>query len=260
MNVTPERHVERDASSATQTIWSKPVKLTRPAAILLLLLAPVACHSPTGSAVFADEPQVPVPVPITEATHRIDAIEAHMDYVTEYAFDEFGPKDELALWLANIDIRKATLPKELQTEGNSESKPFPQRPVSNLYLDQPTILAAMELGKRTGCKCYSDAAEIYISDWLDRAKEDARIGKRFGFEYSYNVITDQFEPTGDDAIRELPPRRHLYHRSVLDRPLTSRRHRRRCGTILLPRRKRPIGNPWMMIPPREDYRKPQTTT
>ncbi len=56
--------------------------------------------------------EVPVPVPIAESSSKYsEAIEAHMDYVTENAVDEFG-EQHTGMWLATIDIKTNGLPNE----------------------------------------------------------------------------------------------------------------------------------------------------
>lgn len=88
-----------------------------------------------------------------------------MDYVTENSFDQVGPKST-PMWLSTIDLRTNGLPVPLSRNSRGWNESLLSAPGANLYWDQPTILAAFELSKRTGCKCYSDAAFAYTRSFL----------------------------------------------------------------------------------------------
>lgn len=110
----------------------------------------------------------PIPIPIAQdgaSTTYMDAIEAHMDYVTEHSYDQIGPRST-PMWLSTIDLRSNGLPTPLMPRSPRWNGICISAPGANLYWDQPTILAAYELSKRTGCKCYSDAASAYISSFF----------------------------------------------------------------------------------------------
>ena len=135
--------------------------------------------------------EIPVPVPVAESSSKyFDAIEAHMDYVTENSLDEYGDQ-RTGMWLATIDLRTNGLP------GN----PLPRRlrwyrritspGGANLYWDQPTIVAAYALARRTGCKCYSDAADVYIREYLDRCVHPTSGLISWGNHRYYDVTRDE---------------------------------------------------------------------
>ncbi|MCG8652440.1 MAG: hypothetical protein MI861_21545, partial [Pirellulales bacterium] len=134
---------------------------------------------------------VPIPEPIAEASSRYaEAVESHLDYLTEHSLDELG---EVAtpMWLATIDLRTNGLPAKL----------LPARPRwrggatsaggANLYWDQPSILAAYELSKRTGCACYEDAADAYISSFLEHCVFAPSGLLQWGHQRYYDVTSDQ---------------------------------------------------------------------
>ncbi len=158
---------------------------SRAVALLVLLSLLGICRC---LAVAADDPS-PVPVPIASTASYTDAIEAHMGYVTEHALDEYGP-DHTPMWLATIDIRTSRLPEQA-VAANSESSPsgYPLAS-SNLYLDQPTVVAAYELSRRTGCKCYSDAASAYTVAFLKASKRASESDLSLRASRHYEVIRE----------------------------------------------------------------------
>ena len=145
-----------------------------------------------------------IPAAIEESkAKRADAIKAHLDYVTEHSYDQLGTAIT-PMWLATIDIRsnglpEPNMPERLRRELNATSPSG-----ANLYWDQPTIVAAYELSKRTGCKCYSDAADAYIQSYLE-ACFDPRSGLLWwGGHHYYDVQQDAIVGPNDDRPTTLP--------------------------------------------------------
>ncbi len=135
--------------------------------------------------------EVPIPIPIAESSSKYaDAIEAHMDYVTENSLDEFG-EQHTGMWLATIDIKSNGLPSEPLPNKLRWYRKITSPHGSNLYWDQPTIVAAHELSRRTGCKCYSDAADAYIKDFLDRCVDPTSGLFSWGNHRYYDVSKDE---------------------------------------------------------------------
>ncbi len=94
------------------------------------------------------------------------------------------------MWLSTIDLRSNGLPEPVMPSSTRWNGILLSAPGANLYWDQPTILAAFELSKRTGCKCYSDAASAYITSFLaacSTSKQTSCIDPRF----YYNVKLEQ---------------------------------------------------------------------
>ena len=126
------------------------------------------CYGTWSHAQDQSPTEAPIPIPIAQdgtATAVMDAIEAHMDYVTENSHDQLGPRST-PMWLSTIDLRTNSLPAPLIPSSPRWKGILLSAPGANLYWDQPTILAAFELSKRTGCKCYSDAASAYITSFV----------------------------------------------------------------------------------------------
>ncbi len=140
----------------------------------------------------------PIPIPIAQdgaATAFMDAVEAHMDYVTEQSHDHLGLRTT-PMWLSTIDLRTNGLPDPLMPGSTRWKGIFLSAPGANLYWDQPTILAAFELSKRTGCKCYSDAAAAYITSFLaacSTSKQTSCIDPRFYYDVKLDQSVDKTE-------------------------------------------------------------------
>lgn len=118
-----------------------------------------------------------------------DAVEAHLGYVTDYCLDEYG-KDETGIWLGQIDIRTSKLPSvQSLKDAKTDSTIWP---FGNLLLDQPTMVAAVEMGRRTGCKCYQDSITRYLRDQLKRMKPGTSDSFQVMLTSDYDLIRDQF--------------------------------------------------------------------
>ena len=115
-----------------------------------------------------------------------------MDYVTENSHDQLGPRST-PMWLSTIDLRTNGLPTPLMPRSPRWKGILLSAPGSNLYWDQPTILAAFELSKRTGCKCYSDAASAYIISFLtacSNSKQTSCIDPRIYYDVKVEQSVD----------------------------------------------------------------------
>lgn len=116
-----------------------------------------------------------------------------MDYVTEQSHDHLGPRTT-PMWLSTIDLRTNGLPDPLMPSSTRWKGILLSAPGANLYWDQPTILAAFELSKRTGCKCYSDAASAYITSFLaacSTSKQTSCIDPRFYYDVKLDQSVDK---------------------------------------------------------------------
>ena len=151
----------------------------------------ICCHT----SMLAQEPQAPIPIPLDEATSPfMDAVEAHMDYVTEHSYDQVGVRTT-PMWLSTIDIRTNGLPDPLLPQTLRWANKLTSAGGANLYWDQPTILVAFELSKRTGCKCYSDAASAYITAYFDDCLSATDLRSVLDPRLYYDVTRDQLVDT-----------------------------------------------------------------
>ena len=101
-----------------------------------------------------------------------------MDYVTENSLDEYN--DATRMWLTSIDLKTNQLPIGSDHPG------------INFLLAQPTMVAAPELGRRTGCKCYEESVQSYVEDYLLYAFDDNEQAIRLGINEHFNAQTDHF--------------------------------------------------------------------
>ena len=115
-----------------------------------------------------------------------------MDYVTEHSFDQIGERIT-PMWLSTIDLRTNGLPEPLMPTSPRWNGTLLSPTGANLYWDQPTILAAFELSKRTGCKCYSESATAYISSFLSECTDsngNSFIDPRFYYDIKHEKAID----------------------------------------------------------------------
>ena len=112
------------------------------------------------------------PAPIPEKTSGYTAlVRSHLDRLTRHSFDTYG-RTHTRMWLATIDT----------TTGGLPAKPLPRQlrwyrkitspSGSNLYWDQPTILAAYALSELTHDARYAASADGYIREFLGRCVDD----------------------------------------------------------------------------------------
>lgn len=143
------------------------------------------------SSAAQDDPPVPVPIPVPESlSPYAAAIEAHLDYLTEHSRDEIGD-ESTALWLATIDIRNNWLPKQRLPSKLRWHRRVTSPSGSNLYWDQPSIVAAMELSVRTGCACYEDSVQAYLRDSFQRCMTTKSGLLDWGHQRYYDVEADK---------------------------------------------------------------------
>ena len=115
-----------------------------------------------------------------------------MDYVTENSYDQIGERTT-PMWLSTIDLRTNGLPEPVMPISPRWNGMLLSPTGANLYWDQPTILAAFELSRRTGCKCYSDSAAAYISSFLNECtdeKGNSFIDPRFYYDIKREKAVD----------------------------------------------------------------------
>ena len=90
----------------------------------------------------AQEKGTLIPIPRNTLPSKTETVEAHLGYVTDYCLDEYGKK-ATGIWLGQIDIRTSKLPEKLNQLQDADAPP--RWTQANLYLDQPTMVAAIGL-------------------------------------------------------------------------------------------------------------------
>ncbi len=156
---------------------------------LSVFIAVVACVA--AVACGRAEGDEPILVPTTQkASKFFQAIESHMDYLTEHSTDQLGD-EETPMWLAAIDVRTNGLPKPLSPKHARWRNDSPTGGNANLYWDQATIVAAYKLAQRSGCACYEDAADAYIRDFLEWCVDEKTGEFGWGHRGCYDVTEDE---------------------------------------------------------------------
>ena len=145
----------------------------------------------------AQEKGTLIPVPRDTLPSKTEAVEAHLGYVTDYCLDEYGKK-ATGIWLGQIDIRTSKLQEKLDKLQNADAPP--RWTQANLYLDQPTMVAAIEMGRRTGCKCYQDSITRYLQEHLTLLSPNTKDPYGISLHQFYDLISDQFEGEIPEAL------------------------------------------------------------
>lgn len=150
----------------------------------------------------AQQPPIPIPIPETSSPY-LDAVTAHLDYLTEHSLDEAGPESTM-LWPASIDI-KTNQPMNLASANSHSAVSLPAG-VANLSWEQPTFVAALELSRRTGCKCYHDSVTHFTEDWIELAEQqETRDESALQFTALYHLANDKFGPSPQKALPPFTP-------------------------------------------------------
>ena len=137
---------------------------------------------------------VPVPQPIAAKPNYFMAVELHYDRLINYAMDHFGRTRSGAL-ISSLD------PYTTEMAEQSGASDWRMVPGSQIYWDQPSLLAAYEVGKRSGCKCYDDSATAYIRSYLHQTT--GHRGKEFplGNEVYLNALNEKITTIQATAIQ-----------------------------------------------------------
>ena len=116
-----------------------------------------------------------------------DAVTAHLNYVTEHSLDEYGDEHTM-MWLSSIDLKTNRLPDRAPSPTR---RPQSAWQAANLYWDQPTVVAARELARRSGCKCYEESVTYYTEDYLDRCLDQTSGYLVWGHSGFFDVKRDE---------------------------------------------------------------------
>ena len=100
----------------------------------------------------------------------LDAITSHLDRLIATGADVYGP-EPTAMWMSCLDIHTGRYPLD-----DSRPPEIGKRVYRNidapkgcsLYWDQPSIVAAHNLGRLTGGHRYAQAADAYVAAFLER--------------------------------------------------------------------------------------------
>src|SRR5688572_922954 len=98
-------------------------------------------------------------------------IRTHLDWFIAHApMKGYGPHDN-AMWISSLDLHTGRHPVPWERPAGVEKRCYRwiESPGgSNLYWDQPLLVAAHALSARTGDAAYAAAADAYGRDFLER--------------------------------------------------------------------------------------------
>ncbi len=106
------------------------------------------------------------PVAAQDGSHRA-RVRAHIDRFLAHGLDTYGA-DHSALWIACFDVVKGGLPETPMPKHSRWYREITSPDGSNLYWDQPALIAAEHLSRLTGEARYRDAVTNYVRDFLQR--------------------------------------------------------------------------------------------
>lgn len=120
----------------------------------------------------------------------IRLMQRHFDRLIEKGTDQYG-KDQNGLWLASMDIVRGGQPTKPDPAVKRTYRQIHSPRGSNLYWDQPYVVAAHQLSRITGEKRYQEAADRYVRDFLSRCVSEKNGLFLWGNHIYYDVFTDK---------------------------------------------------------------------
>jgi len=120
-------------------------------------------------------------------------VRSHLDKLVRHSVDAYGP-DQTRMWLATIDTGTGGLPEPPLPSKLRWYRKITSPAGSNLYWDQPTILAAYALSEHAGDARYGAAADAYIPDFLARCVAAESGLFQWGNHVYYDVVRDEVSP------------------------------------------------------------------
>lgn len=124
------------------------------------------------------------------AAGYVKLLRAHYDRVCAGGLDTYG-EDKSGLWLASVDINQGGQPAAADPAVKRTYRQIHAPRGSNLYWDQPYLVAAYHLSQVTGDPRYRTAAERYLRDFLARCVSDRNGLFLWGNHLYYDVFTDK---------------------------------------------------------------------
>ena len=113
----------------------------------------------------------------------------HFAKVISSGTDTYGT-DKSGLWLAGIDINKGGQPAKADPAVKRTYRLIHAPRGSNLYWDQPALVAAYNLSRVTGDDRYRQSADLYVRDFLKRCVAPNGLFL-WGNHIYYDVFTDK---------------------------------------------------------------------
>jgi len=148
--------------------------------------------------------QAAAPPGTAPASYR-PLIRSHFDRVIQNGVDAYGA-DRSGLWLASIDIHRGGQPDRPDPQVKRTYRQIHAPRGSNLYWDQPALVAAYNFSRLEGDPRYQAAADRYVRDFLNRCVSPHNGLFLWGNHLYYDVFTDKIVSFsgGYHEIRPLP--------------------------------------------------------
>lgn len=132
-------------------------------------------------------------------------IQRHFARVAKGGVDVYG-EDKNGLWLASMDIHAGGQPAHADPKVKRTYREIHAPRGSNLYWDQPYLVAAYEVSRLTGEARPRELAERYLQDFLARCVSEQNGLFLWGNHLYYDVFTDKIVAFsgGHHEARPLP--------------------------------------------------------
>ncbi len=123
--------------------------------------------------------------------HHLNLVKSHFDKLLATGLDTYGPR-HTRMWMASLDTRTGRYPADDTRPAHIGKRVYRNIDAPrgcSLYWDQPSIVAVHALTTLTGDKTYSQAADAYIQDFLQRCVAPNGV-LLWGNHYFYDAFID----------------------------------------------------------------------
>lgn len=117
-------------------------------------------------------------------------IRRHFDRMMEVGVDTYGPS-KTGLWLAAVDVEKGGLPAQPDPAIKRTYREIHAPRGSNLYWEQPAVVAAYQVSMLTADLRYAAFADRYLKDFLRLCVSEKNGLFLWGNHLYYDVCTDK---------------------------------------------------------------------
>lgn len=142
----------------------------------------------------------------------VELVSAHLENLARYGADRYGP-ESTPLWMASLDLQTRAYPgkQPMARAGRRVYRDIASPFGSNIYWDQPQLVAAHALSRITGEARHQKPAEAYVRSFLARC-----VDRQGLFEWGNHRFYDAYQDKvahfagGAHEIRPVPPAWELF--------------------------------------------------
>ena len=150
--------------------------------------------------------------PATARQDWLRLVQSHLEGMAEHGTDRYGPV-KTPMWMASLDLKTKSYPESepMARAGRRVYRDIASPFGSNIYWDQPQLVAAHAVTKLTGKAAYRRSADAYIRSFLQRAIDPMGL-----FEWGNHRYYDAYKDKaahfvgGAHEIRPIPPAWDLF--------------------------------------------------